>query len=326
MLKMKVERKMQIERFNKLLVPIFLWSLWACVSSSDSNYKFPTGVYQLSEVDFVSKTEPKSLGISIGSSRIVGLGESIHTSSGFYAYKSRIIQFLIEKKKFRHLGLETSADANNKIRSYVLSKFDDPYQILKELSPIFNDQNVLELLKWIRKWNFNNPNDVVEVFGFDNEANDWASRESYMEEYIKEYLTKHFNGKLIIWSHNGHLSKSVFPSGPGTPFGKEMYHSFGKDYFPIAFIANKTGYHFIGDENQKWHTSNSKSFEEELSKLSTSPLFIDLIKYNESIERQFSLSVSPPVSVSPSFKYFSGVLFLSESVPLRRVIIHPDES
>jgi erythromycin esterase-like protein len=43
----------------------------------------------------------------IGKASVVGLGESIHTSGGFYRMKHRVFRFLVEKMGFRAFAIES---------------------------------------------------------------------------------------------------------------------------------------------------------------------------------------------------------------------------
>ena len=136
--------------------------------------------------DFPNDWDAKSLE-SIGglceTFEVVGLGETHHTSAGFYKAKIAIIKYLITEKKFRALAFEDNWSSALAINDYLLGLEDDPKSALLSLYGVWHDEAILDLIKWIRKYNDLHPNDKVVFFGFDMQD----------PEYAKSYLTKKEN-------------------------------------------------------------------------------------------------------------------------------------
>jgi hypothetical protein len=55
----------------------------------------------------------------IGNATIVGLGETIHTSGGFYRMKHRAFRFLVEKMGFRVFAFESPWEKAEEVRRFV---------------------------------------------------------------------------------------------------------------------------------------------------------------------------------------------------------------
>lgn len=289
--------------------------------------KIPNGIHKIKDAKSSEYPDLAPLSEIVENAKIVGIGESVHTSSGFYQYKARVIRFLVKEMSFRHLGFETSTQFNKTLHAFLSDENRKPKEVLKIISPIFNDESIVNLLEWIKEWNTENPDDQVNLFGFDNEEKEWGKREPFMEDYIKKYSKGHPGEKVIIWSHNGHISKNQIPSAPGIPFGKGLFDYFQKDYFSIGLLANRTGYHFIGADKETWFVATENSLEKKLSELSKSPLLIESSWLKtKAIGKRFHLSVSPPVDIAHAETFFSALIYLPESPPITRVVLHPDES
>src|SRR4030095_17031890 len=69
----------------------------ACACSSTAA-ELPAGMHAFDGTDVALPTgDLAPLWVLIGDARLIGLGESIHTSGGFYATKHRLIRALIEE-------------------------------------------------------------------------------------------------------------------------------------------------------------------------------------------------------------------------------------
>jgi hypothetical protein len=55
----------------------------------------------------------------VGDARVVALGESWHTSGGFYLMKHRLFRFLVEEMGFRAFAIESNWDAVEQMNAYV---------------------------------------------------------------------------------------------------------------------------------------------------------------------------------------------------------------
>jgi erythromycin esterase-like protein len=100
---------------------------------------------------------------------VVGLGESIHTSGGYYEAKHRLFRFLVERMGFRAFAFETPWLAAETAEPYVQTCEGDPNTASRGFFGVWRSTELSALLRWMCEWNAGHPNpkDRVHVFGFD---------------------------------------------------------------------------------------------------------------------------------------------------------------
>ena len=103
----------------------------------------------------------------VGDARFVGLGESIHTSGGYYEAKRQMFQHLVERSGFRVLAMETSWKAAEIAERYVASCEGSMLDAVGSLYPTFADRSTGDLLTWMCEWNQDHPDDPLAFTGFD---------------------------------------------------------------------------------------------------------------------------------------------------------------
>ena len=133
------------------------------------------GVYELTTIGDTPNTgdlEPfRSI---VGNARFVALGESTHTSRGFYQAKVRLIKFMIEKMGFRALAFETPWLDGRKASEYVKSCAGTPEAAMVGMFRVWHDATVRDLLRYMCEHNRDFPNDPVTFYGFDIQE-PWSS-------------------------------------------------------------------------------------------------------------------------------------------------------
>ncbi len=96
----------------------------------------------------------------IGNARVIGLGESIHTSGGYYATKERLIRALIEEHGVRWFAIESPRTRVEKLEAYVAHGPCDQSarEVLgRVIYPEFADDHTAALLRWICERNRTQP-------------------------------------------------------------------------------------------------------------------------------------------------------------------------
>ena len=128
------------------------------------------GVWRLSGSDpSLPNDDLKPLGKLIGNAPVVALGESIHTSGGFYEMKHRIFRYLVEEKGFRVFAFENPWILSDQANQYVQTCQGTPDDAVGLLSFYWQGVEVRELLRWMCEWNQAHPKekDRVHFMGFD---------------------------------------------------------------------------------------------------------------------------------------------------------------
>jgi len=105
----------------------------------------------------------------VGKASVVGLGESIHTSGGFYRMKHRVFRFLVEKMGFRAFAIESPWIAADQVAAYVQTCEGTPEDALKGLFGVWQSAEVRDMVQWTCEWNRSHrkAKDKISFFGFD---------------------------------------------------------------------------------------------------------------------------------------------------------------
>ncbi|MFD7325086.1 erythromycin esterase family protein [Streptomyces sp. NPDC059875] len=107
----------------------------------------------------------------IGSAKVLGIGESTHSSSEFFETKHRIFEHLVERKGFTTFALEANWSTGLLIDDYVRFGKGDPRQILRDefrhAYRFWNTEEYLDLITWMRQHNLRHPGHQVRFMGND---------------------------------------------------------------------------------------------------------------------------------------------------------------
>jgi len=131
------------------------------------------GVYALAGLDpALPRGELDALWAMVDGFEIVGLGESVHTSGGFYAAKHRLVRDLVSARGLRVFAMETPRSAARRLDDFIQGGDcdADPLTVFAPPSPIFGvfiDDHTAALFAWLCDWNVAHPEDRVRFFGFD---------------------------------------------------------------------------------------------------------------------------------------------------------------
>ncbi len=128
-----------------------------------------------------------AFGQMVGDARYVGLGESIHTSGGFYEAKHRLFRYLVEKKGFRVFAFETPWVDADAIRDYVATCQGNLREVMRggAIFGVFAGVTTAELFKWMCQYNLKHPQDPVHFMGFDTQQpwNDGPALRKYLSDH-----------------------------------------------------------------------------------------------------------------------------------------------
>jgi erythromycin esterase-like protein len=106
----------------------------------------------------------------IGKATVVGLGETIHTSGGYYRMKHRIFRFLVERMGFRVFAFESPWENAEAVAQYVATCQGSARDaIVQGLFGVWAGRETWDLVRWMCDWNRTHPQakDKLHFFGFD---------------------------------------------------------------------------------------------------------------------------------------------------------------
>lgn len=106
----------------------------------------------------------------IGKAKVVGLGETVHTSGGYYRMKHRVFRFLVEQMGFRVFAFESPWENAEAVARYVASCEGSARDAIV-VGPfgVWASQETRDLVQWMCDWNrtHRKPKDKLHFFGFD---------------------------------------------------------------------------------------------------------------------------------------------------------------
>jgi erythromycin esterase-like protein len=171
--------------FRKILRALAFTAPVACAASTQA---LPEGLWPLVGISESLPVSDLNVFDDIATtSKIVALGESVHTSGGYYQAKFRLIKYLVETKGYRLIGMETPWIQALKASEYVSSCTGSPQEASKSLFKIFQDVAVAKMLEWACNFNSAHPQDKVGFIGFD-------IQESQNGRLLKQFIgTEHLD-------------------------------------------------------------------------------------------------------------------------------------
>lgn len=105
----------------------------------------------------------------VGNATVAGLGESFHTSGGFYLMKHRLFRFLVQEMGFRAFAIESNWEAVERTNAYVQSCAGTAEEAIREEHSVWQSTEYADLVRWMCEWNrtHSDPADRLTAFGFD---------------------------------------------------------------------------------------------------------------------------------------------------------------
>jgi erythromycin esterase len=142
----------------------------------------------------------QSLKKIIGPARVVALGETSHATREIFQMKHRLLEFLVEEMGFSVFALEALWPQAMAVNDYVLHGKGDPSRVLANLYFVWDTEEVLAVIKWMRKYNTDSSHQKkVKFFGVDilgsTVAAEWI--EKYLEKVDPAFLGLEFVSKSL---------------------------------------------------------------------------------------------------------------------------------
>lgn len=112
---------------------------------------------------------------SVKQARIVAMGEGSHGTSEFFALKDRVFRYLVEHDGFDVFAQETNWYAGQDIDVYLQTGRGNVEDLLAKTFPTWNNQEILDLLRWMRSYNIVHPG-ALHFVGIDMQYPQQAAR------------------------------------------------------------------------------------------------------------------------------------------------------
>jgi erythromycin esterase len=103
----------------------------------------------------------------VGDARVVGVGRPTHGAHELSTLTHRIVRLLVEQLGFRSLALEEDWTTGVPIDEYLRTGSGDPRELVEGASPPHRTEELLDVLRWMRAYNEENPTDPLRFVGLD---------------------------------------------------------------------------------------------------------------------------------------------------------------
>jgi erythromycin esterase len=121
----------------------------------------------------------------LGNARVVALGETTHGTREMFRMKHRFLEFLVERMGFSVFALEADWPEVLAVNDYVLEGKGDPGKALTHLYDVWNTEEVLALIRWMRAYNADpTHHNKVKFYGIDCQESKTGA------DHVAAYLEK----------------------------------------------------------------------------------------------------------------------------------------
>jgi erythromycin esterase len=121
----------------------------------------------------------------VGTARIVALGEATHGTSEFFRFKHRMLEFLASEMGFTIFAIEDDMPEAEQIDDFIQTGTRDPKALVLKLFPVWQTQEVLDLVLWMRRFNESGKG-RLHFAGFDMQNELGAQR--IVADFVKKHV------------------------------------------------------------------------------------------------------------------------------------------
>ena len=89
----------------------------------------------------------------VGDARIVALGEATHGTREFFLLKHRMLELLVTQMGFSIFSIEANMPESYRLNDFVLKGEGDPAKLIKGPLTLWDTQEVLDMVLWMREYN-----------------------------------------------------------------------------------------------------------------------------------------------------------------------------
>jgi erythromycin esterase len=172
---------------SALVLLLLLFSLLAAPLGAQSELatSIERGIWQLNGTDpTLPQDDLEPLRLILRGAQFVGLGESIHTSGGFYELKDRVFRFLVERMGFRAFGMETNWIRADRVEQFVQTCEGSARDAIRTIFGVWQSTEVETMVQWMCEWNLAHPNDRVHFYGFDIQSSQAPQSGAALSEFL----------------------------------------------------------------------------------------------------------------------------------------------
>lgn len=100
-------------------------------------------------------------------SKIIAMGESTHGTSEFFKLKHRVLAYAVQELGVRVFAIEDNMAIIERVNNYVKGGVGTARSSMWGMLGVWQNEEVKNMIQWVRNYNDTHPNDKVEFMGFD---------------------------------------------------------------------------------------------------------------------------------------------------------------
>lgn len=140
--------------------------------------EIPTADYSHDNINFLPIVN------SIGSDKIIGLGEATHGTTEFWGIRQKLTKYLMENKGYKAILLEASFPNMLFIDNYVYNNVGTLSESHAKLG-YWKYKEMQELITMIHDYNMSNPENKVHFYGYDCGFTKWTVTSEIVLSYLE---------------------------------------------------------------------------------------------------------------------------------------------
>ncbi|MCC6771317.1 MAG: erythromycin esterase family protein [Gemmatimonadaceae bacterium] len=128
----------------------------------------------------------------VGNARIVALGESTHGTHEFFTMKHRLLEHFVRRLDFDVFAIEGNQLAVERLNAYVHGAPGTAREAMRSLFRVWNTEEMLALVEWVRGHNATHPARPVRFIGYDMQDHQTPvdSLEAFVRRVEPAYLAR----------------------------------------------------------------------------------------------------------------------------------------
>ncbi|WP_327150342.1 erythromycin esterase family protein [Nocardia sp. NBC_01329] len=194
------------------------------------------------------------LGDLARNANVVALGAATRDTHELSVLAHRMLRFLVEESGFRTVALEGDSAASSAINDYVVAGVGDPRALMANARTFWRTQELLDVVKWLRRYNMRHPHDPVRVAQASDAvppSYDLGDIERFMAEEVIRWHER-TGEKIVYWGGMAHtadgMSRTIPMSGQRIAHrnaGSYLRQRFGAGYISMGLMFD----HGVGAQN-----------------------------------------------------------------------------
>ncbi|QFU85894.1 erythromycin esterase family protein [Amycolatopsis sp. YIM 10] len=157
----------------------------------------------------------------VGDAAVVGIARGTHGAAELTRLSHRIVRFLVSELGFRTLAIEASGAIVDGIDAWLRDGMGEIESIVADAHPWWRSPEFVAVLRWMRGYNRDHPDEPVRLVGLEISASDMDAQERHMARAVLQWVER-TGHKVVYWSGShsavGHRRAVAWvPEDEGSP-------------------------------------------------------------------------------------------------------------